>query len=292
MYKDGVRTPLEEGSDFLIRGKYLKGDVPKQAYYMPNLTDVYYPDKEEGYYLIDDDAYYAVVAVAPDESVTDEDMPRPQLSMQPPSPPMNDGMLLKGDLKILELPYRFPDKTHEATDPKRPQRRQYMVGNILLTSLDPGSPHPLGYSETYEKQQVGNENWELYGHDVYEDETLDQAHDKHCFDLASVNSGDPGRTNLWNEENYFSNCFKTWYYRWAAHLYNSVTSPDVVLAKYDKFKYVDPEPNARSRPRSNTLSAWMVKTCRFAVPNRISRLMYTQERSLVMYHTWDTNTSL
>ena len=99
--------------------------------------------------------------------------------MQPPSSPTDDGMLFKGDLKILELPYRFPSKTHEATDPKRPQGRQYMVGNILLTTLDPGSPHPVGYSETYERQQVGNINWELHGHDIYEEETLDQAPHEH-----------------------------------------------------------------------------------------------------------------
>jgi hypothetical protein len=116
-----------------------------------------------------------------------------------------------------------------------------MVGNILLTTLDPGSPYPHGYSETDERQQVANGDWEIYGHDIYEDETLDQAPHKHCFDLTSVNPGDPDRRNLWNEGNHFSDRFKTWYYRWAAHLYNSMTSPDVALAEYDKFKYVDPE---------------------------------------------------
>ena len=40
---------------------------------------------------------------------------------------------------------------------------------------------------------------------------------------------------------HFSDRFKTWYYRLAAHLDNSVTSPDVVLARYDKFKFGDPK---------------------------------------------------
>ena len=211
MYLNDTHIPLEEGFGFVIRGKYLKGDVPKQAYYMFNTTEVYLPDKAEGNYSINDDAYYAVVAVAPDKDDADDDMPRPQCSMQPPSLPMNDGLLYKGDLKILEIPYRCLNKTHEAADPERPTRRQYMVGNILLTTLDPLSPYPQGYCETYEREQVGLQNWEVYGHDVYEDQTLDQAPHIHCLDLTSATPRDPNRRNYWNEPNHFSDSFKTWY---------------------------------------------------------------------------------
>ena len=104
MFVYGNCIPLEEGFGFVIRGKYLKGDVPKQAYYMRHTSEVYGPDKEDGYYPIDDDAYYAVVVVAHGKDDADENMPRPRFSMQPPSLTMSDGMLFKGDLKILQLP--------------------------------------------------------------------------------------------------------------------------------------------------------------------------------------------
>jgi hypothetical protein len=132
--------------------------------------------------------------------------------------------------------FSFLTKTYEATDPKKPRRRQYMIGNTVLAILD-GIGN--GYDETFEKLRVGTRHWEIYDHDVYENEALDQAPHKHCLNLLN-HTGDPNRRDFWKFQDHFSDRFKTWYYRWAANLYNSVTAPDVALARYDKFKFVDP----------------------------------------------------
>ena len=66
-----------------------------------------------------------------------------------------------------------------------------MVGNMNLAALDASI---IGYDETFKRARVSNGDWEIYGHDVYENAALDQAPHKHCLDLLNQ-TGDPNRTN-------------------------------------------------------------------------------------------------
>jgi hypothetical protein len=193
-----------------MKGKYLKGDVPIQAYFQRNTREPvrYGPDRISVWYDIENDEYCAVVVVVPDESITtDKNLPIPRLTRINSSPVETHHLLSKGDVKIFQIPYKFPSKTHKATDPKKPGRYHYMVGNTILTALV-GSKG--GYDETFERVRVSNRKWEIYGHDVYENKTLDQAPHKHCLDLLNQ-TGDPNRTNFWTVDGYFSNLFKNWY---------------------------------------------------------------------------------
>jgi len=142
---------------------------------------VYLHDKPDGVYPIEDDEYYAVVAVAP-EVGGDTNLQRPQFS---PDVSLDESVALfldNGDLKIFHLPYRLPTKPHEASDIDKPSRRQYMAGNTILALL---LGRDDGVDETYERLRVANGDWEIYGHDVYEDAKLDQAPYKHCLDLKN-----------------------------------------------------------------------------------------------------------
>jgi len=59
---DGVRERLKEDFAFIIRGKYLKGNVAKQAYFQENRQELntnnrpaYFPNIPSGMYDIEDD---------------------------------------------------------------------------------------------------------------------------------------------------------------------------------------------------------------------------------------------
>jgi hypothetical protein len=208
-----VNKRLKEDFEFIIRGKYLKGHVPKQAYFQENRQELdannrpaYFPNGPIGMYDIEDDEYYAVVVVVPVESITtDKNFPIPRLSKNISSPIENYRLLLEGDVKIFQIPYRFPTKTHEATDPRKPVRRQYMVGNTILAALD---GRINGYDETCERIRVPNRQWKIYGHDVYENAAITHPPHNHCLNLLNQ-TGDPNRTNFWTVDDHFSDRFKT-----------------------------------------------------------------------------------
>ncbi len=85
-----------------------------------------------------------------------------------------------------------------------------MVGNTILALLLGRND---GVDETFERLRVASGDWEINGHDVYEDPELDQAPHKHCLDLNNQsNPDDPNRANLLETPNHFSNHFKSWYY--------------------------------------------------------------------------------
>ena len=75
-------------------------------------------------YPIEDDEYYAVVTVAPEGSGGDVNLPRPQFRAHDSIDVSDAWYLDHGDLKIFQLPYRFPAKPHEASDKDRKKERK------------------------------------------------------------------------------------------------------------------------------------------------------------------------
>jgi hypothetical protein len=105
---------FKEGFGFVIKGKYLKGNVPKQASFRENRQEfdadnrpAYFPKKKNGWCDIEDDEYYAVVVVAPDDILTMvEDLPIPRLPAIDSSLVANYRRLSEGDVRIFQLPYK------------------------------------------------------------------------------------------------------------------------------------------------------------------------------------------
>jgi hypothetical protein len=109
----------------------------------------------------------------------------------------------------------------------------YVIGPTLLNALYPDPQE--GISEIEEVDLHNMLEWHIFGYGGKEIAGQDQAPGRHVK---------KGVIDLWNPPSgatpLFDDGFKTWYYRWAAHLYNSVMATGTVLAQYNKFSYLEP----------------------------------------------------
>jgi hypothetical protein len=224
------------GFGFVIRGKNILGKIPfqKEAFFIKNNKEPAYqpPFREDGYYPIEEDAYYMVVAMVDGDTGLS---PVPEFKGGVRDIP--DGrlgaLLQAGDLRIFQLPTR-PATQAEITDNAMvfPNPELQIVGPTLLIALDSNG---RDYSESDEEDEHDLDEWHIFGYAGKEaDQDLDQAPHLHVkkngFDLWDPPAG---------ADVLFDNGFKEWYYRWGAHLYNSVTSTTVALARYAEFNGVN-----------------------------------------------------
>jgi hypothetical protein len=221
-----------QGFGFVIRGKHIVGK--KEAYYLKNEKKlIYEPERENGYYPIEDDSYYMVVAMVQGDTGMN---PVPEFNNHLREIPEDrpGAVLQPGDLRIIQLPFRSPTVLEHSEQNMKPFSKMYIVGPTLLNALNPDPMEGMDEHDEVDINELGE--WHIFGYSGLEaHQGLDQAPHHHVkrgvFDLWDPPSG---ATLL------FDDGFKTWYYRWAAHLYNSVTGPGTVLAQYKKFLYLEP----------------------------------------------------
>ena len=223
------------GFGFVIKGKNILGKTPfgKEAYFIKNDAEPLYQPmfRESGYYPIEEDAHYMVVAMV-DGDTSLRPVPEFKGYIRDVPDDRPGALLQAGDLRIFQVPTRpataieINEDNMSGTAPEL-----QIVGPTLLCALDPDRNF---YAEIDETVEENLQTWFVFGYSgLNPDIDLDQAPHLHAKKNGIDEWNPPGIVNP-----LFDNGFKVWYYRWGAHLYNSVTSTTVSLANYGTFNSV------------------------------------------------------
>ena len=225
-YGDKGLAPFDKvyGFGFVIKGSEIKGNLKTRKAYYRSSSPVqqalpYDPNKPAGFYDIEPDSYYAIVACP-----SSGDTPIPEFMQIEDSIPNGQPFLQAGNIRILELPSRIPTQDEIDERVMVAGSRGYMIGGAILSALN-WSNSLFGEDEQGDLSEDAVDRFNVFGYTVETaNKNLDQAPHLHCFRASDEFN------SVWEAD--FPQFFKEWYFRWAVHLYDSVLGSGTVLADY------------------------------------------------------------
>lgn len=225
-YGDNGKMPLDKvhGFGFVLKGSEIGGILKSRKAFFTEHVD-YNPKKSTGFYDIDPDSYYAIVACPASENT-----PIPEFDNRLDTFKSGESFLKAGDIRLLELPWRPPTALEIQQRLMDAGSRAFMVGSAIISALDTDNE---SFSEEDQGDMTTDANDRVYIFGFHT-ETLpkdqDQAPHKHCFRKGELTN------SVWETD--FPEFFRIWYFRWAVHLYDSTLVPGTALANYTTINVV------------------------------------------------------